>query len=54
LRPIRSPRCPKTIAPIGRATMAAPKIAKLESSAPVPSSVLGKNSVGKTSTAAVA
>lgn len=53
LRPRRSPRWPKTTAPIGRATIAAPNTAKDESSAVV-GSLLGKKSVGKTSTAAVA
>ncbi len=53
LRPSRSPRCPKTTAPIGRATIAAPKTAKDDSSAVV-GSLLGKKSWGKTSTAAVA
>ena len=53
LRPRRSPRWPKKIAPIGRATMAAPKTAKEASRAVVGLPVL-KNSCGKTSTAAVA
>lgn len=53
LRPRRSPRCPKTIAPIGRATIAAPNTAKDESRAVV-ASLLGKKSFGKTRTAAVA
>ncbi|CAM5526334.1 hypothetical protein SGRIM128S_09398 [Streptomyces griseomycini] len=53
LRPIRSPRCPKTTAPIGRATIAAPNTAKDDSRAVV-GSLLGKKSLGKTRTAAVA
>lgn len=53
LRPKRSPKCPKTIAPIGRATMAAPKTAKDDSRAVV-SSPVGKKRAGKTRTAAVA
>ena len=53
LRPCLSPRWPKTIAPSGRATMAAPNTANDESSAVVASPV-GKNRCGKTSTAAVA
>ena len=53
LRPILSPKWPKTMEPSGRATKATPKTAKELSSAVV-SSALGKNSVGKTSTAAVA
>jgi len=53
LRPNLSPKCPKTTAPIGRATIAAPKTANDDSSDAV-SFVLGKKSVGKTSTAAVA
>ena len=53
LRPRRSPRWPKKIAPSGRATIAAPKTANDASSAVVGSPV-GKNRCGKTSTAAVA
>ena len=53
LRPIRSPKWPKTIAPKGRAKKAMEKVAKDASSAVV-ASLAGKNSVGKTSTAAVA
>ena len=53
LRPRLSPRWPKKIAPIGRATMAAPKTANDASSAVV-GFPAGKNSCGKTSTAAVA
>jgi hypothetical protein len=53
LRPILSPKWPKMIEPIGRATNAAPKAANELSSAVV-SSAFGKKSFGKTRTAAVA
>jgi hypothetical protein len=53
LRPNLSPKCPKTTAPIGRATIAAPNTANEESS-DVVSLPVGKKSTGKTSTAAVA
>ena len=53
LRPNLSPKWPKTMDPSGRATNATPKTAK-ELSSWVVSFWLGKNSVGKTSTAAVA
>ena len=53
LRPILSPKWPKTIEPMGRATNAAPNAANDLSSDWVGSSP-GKNSAGKTSTAAVA
>ncbi|MGX1493661.1 hypothetical protein RKD41_005920 [Streptomyces tendae] len=53
LRPRRSPRCPKTTAPIGRATIAAPNTANDDSRAVV-GSLLGKKSFGNTRTAAVA
>ncbi|GAA0999134.1 hypothetical protein GCM10009563_24310 [Subtercola frigoramans] len=53
LRPIRSPKCPKMIEPMGRATNATPKTAN-EVSRPTLGSVVGKNSFGNTSTAAVA
>ena len=53
LRPNLSPKWPKMTAPIGRATIAAPKTANEESSEVV-SLPVGKNSTGKTRTAAVA
>ncbi len=53
LRPRLSPRCPKTIAPIGRATIAAPNTPKDAIRAVVELPV-GKNNCGNTSTAAVA
>ena len=53
LRPIRSPKWPKTMAPKGRAKKAIEKVAK-EASSAVVASEAGKNRVGKTSTAAVA
>ena len=53
LRPKRSPKCPKTTAPIGRAIIAAPKTANDARSAVV-SLPVGKKRMGKTSTAAVA
>lgn len=53
LRPNLSPKWPNTTAPIGRATIAAPKTANEERS-DVVSSPVGKNSTGNTSTAAVA
>ena len=53
LRPIRSPRCPKIAAPIGRAIKAMAKVASDLSTA-APSLLSGKNKWGKISTAAVA
>ena len=53
LRPTLSPKWPNTMEPSGRATNATPKMAK-ELSRAVAASALGKNSAGKTSTAAVA
>jgi hypothetical protein len=53
LRPIRSPKWPNTTAPSGRAKNAIEKVAK-EASSAVVGSLLGKNSAGKTRTAAVA
>lgn len=53
LRPIRSPKCPKMIDPTGRAKNARANVTKDDSCEAVGSS-FGKNSVGKTSTAAVA
>ena len=53
LRPTRSPKWPKTTAPIGRAKKAIEKVAN-EASMAVIRSPLGKNRSGKTSTAAVA
>jgi hypothetical protein len=53
LRPNLSPKCPKRTEPMGRATNATPKIAKELRSALI-SVAWGKNSLGKTSTDAVA
>ncbi|MNI46893.1 hypothetical protein D3C73_1013810 [compost metagenome] len=53
LRPTRSPKWPKTKAPIGRAKKAMEKVAK-EASMAVIRSPPGKKRSGKTSTAAVA
>ena len=53
LRPTRSPRWPKTTAPSGRATNAAPKVA-MEASRAVLSSPPAKKISGNTETAAVA
>ena len=53
LRPIRSPKCPNTAAPSGRAKKAMEKVAKDCSTAEA-GSLFGKNRCGKTSTAAVA
>ena len=53
LRPMRSPKCPNTIDPIGRAMNAVPNAAN-DASSDVVGSLLGKNSAGNTSTAAVA
>jgi hypothetical protein len=53
LRPMRSPKCPKTIEPTGRAMKATPKTAK-EASLATAGSSLAKKMVGNTSTAAVA
>ena len=54
LRPMRSPKCPKSTEPSGRAMKARPKVAKDWSRATVGSSVFGKKRKGKTATAAVA
>ncbi len=51
--PMRSPKWPKSAEPIGRARKAMAKVAS-DASLPVAGSVDGKNSAGKTSTAAVA
>ncbi|BBE22163.1 hypothetical protein MN0502_10460 [Arthrobacter sp. MN05-02] len=53
LRPILSPKWPKTMEPSGRATNATPKTAN-ELRSWFASLWLGKNSAGKTRTAAVA
>ena len=53
LRPMRSPKWPKTIEPIGRATKATPKTAN-DCSSEIVGSALAKKIVGNTSTAAVA
>jgi hypothetical protein len=53
LRPIRSPKCPKSAEPIGRARNAIAKVAR-EASVAAAGSAAGKNSRGKTRTAAVA
>ena len=53
LRPIRSPKCPNTIEPIGRAKNARAKVAS-DCSVAAAGSDAGKNCCGKTSTAAVA
>ena len=52
LRPTRSPKWPNTTPPTGRARNPTPRVAK-DSSAPMSGLVLGKNSLGKTSAAAV-
>ena len=52
-RPTRSPKCPNSADPIGRAKNAIPNVAS-DASVPAPASVAGKNSRGNTSTAAVA
>jgi hypothetical protein len=53
LRPTRSPKCPKSADPIGRARNAMAKVAS-EASVAVAGSDAGKKSCGKTSTDAVA
>ena len=53
LRPTRSPKCPKSADPTGRARKAMAKVA-IEASVPVAGSDDGKKSAGNTSTAAVA
>ena len=53
LRPIRSPKCPKSAEPIGRARNAIPNVAS-EFSVAVVGSEVGKKSRGNASTAAVA
>ena len=53
LRPMRSPKCPKTTDPTGRAKKASAKVAKDCSTALV-GSLAGKKCFGKTRTAAVA
>ena len=53
LRPMRSPKCPKSAEPIGRAKKAIAKVAS-EASVAEAGSVEGKNNLGKTRTAAVA
>ena len=53
LRPTRSPKWPKSAEPTGRARNAMPKVAS-EASVAAAGSDAGKNSLGKTSTAAVA
>lgn len=53
LRPKRSPKWPNTIAPRGRAIIAAPKTLN-DSSSDVVSLPVGKKRIGKTRTAAVA
>ncbi len=53
LRPTRSPKWPKSAEPTGRARNAIPKVAR-EASVAEAGSNAGKNSRGKTSTAAVA
>ncbi len=53
LRPTRSPKWPKTAEPIGRARNAIAKVAR-DASVADAGSEAGKNSFGKTSTAAVA
>ena len=52
-RPNRSPKWPKTTAPIGRAIIAAPNTAN-DARSEVVSLPVGKNRIGKTRTAAVA
>jgi hypothetical protein len=53
LRPTRSPKWPNSADPIGLATNASANVAS-EASVAAVGSVLGKNSFGNTSTAAVA
>ena len=53
LRPMRSPKWPKAIDPIGRATNAMANVAS-DASTDVAGSDAGKKSFGNTSTAAVA
>jgi hypothetical protein len=53
LRPMRSPKCPNKAEPMGRAKKASAKVAS-DCSIWVAGSLLGKNSLGNTSTAAVA
>jgi hypothetical protein len=53
LRPTRSPKCPKSAEPIGRAKKAIPKVASEDNIAVVESEA-GKKRLGKTRTAAVA
>jgi hypothetical protein len=52
LRPSRSPKCPKTAPPTGRAKNATANVEKA-ATVPAVSPRPGKNSVGKTSAAAV-
>ena len=52
LRPIRSPKCPKTTPPIGRATKATPNVAN-DASVAASGFNSGKNSFGNMSAAAV-
>jgi len=53
LRPMRSPKWPKSAAPTGRPKNAMPKVAS-DCRVAVAGLDAGKNSLGKTSTAAVA
>ena len=53
LRPMRSPKCPNTAEPTGRAKNASAKVAS-DCSVADAGSAEGKNSCGNTSTAAVA
>ena len=53
LRPARSPKCPNSTEPTGRATNARPKVAS-EASSAVVELPFGKNRKGNTDTAAVA
>ena len=53
LRPMRSPKCPNSADPTGRAKNANAKVAR-DCNVAVAGSLPGKNSRGKTSTAAVA
>ncbi len=53
LRPMRSPKCPNSAAPMGRARNAMAKVAR-DARVDAAGSVFGKKSRGKTSTAAVA
>ena len=52
LRPVRSPKCPKTMPPIGRATKPTAYVAN-ESSVPTSGSKVGKKSRLKISAAAL-